>query len=238
MPVPTITAGARAEAAAAALTVTPVNPTHATNDILVCRGTGNVSQTLSISAGWTAFASSGDTNPLNAVVNPNGWWWKRAASGAEAAPTVTSTVAANATTNLIAAQVYAIKGCITSGTPYDVAEFNGAAANVTSTTPASIALTALGDERLLVHWIFIGDNLAMTGYPPAGYTSLHNDLSTNGADGTFATAHRGMAGQRAEPAVTLGTITSFAWRVMSASFIPADPMPPRILMPFQTAPGR
>lgn len=130
--------------------ITPAWPTHAANDIglLVVESGG---WPIATPSGWTELVAS----PVNDGVNGGttgtqlSVFWKRAASGAEAAPTVTFV------SDHIRAVIATIKGCTTAGNPIDHSAGSAAGADATAVSfPATttdtkdcIVLGILGSSR-------------------------------------------------------------------------------------------
>jgi hypothetical protein len=152
---PTIKAGA-VKTEISGTTIVPVLPTHVTNDILVVQALVDAGSNLTISGGWTAIGSAENNANISTA-----WWWKRAASGAESNPTITSsaTLAPGAGGY---ARTYCLNGCVTSGTPFEDVTFSGP---TTSATPASSTVTTTGD-RLVVSFASVAESLAWVKPPP------------------------------------------------------------------------
>lgn len=207
--------------ATAGTTVTPVLPTHAADDILVCVASHHVASTLSISAGWTAFAPSGDTNPLSDANQSSGFWWRRAASGAESNPVVTSSVT-NTTTSSLQAQVFRVRGCVTTGTPFEGEDLNAATAAATGTTPGTLAVTPTAPQRLVVSFLLRDDDPAQSsGLPPSGWSVVSNVIDTAGGDVRFISIARESFDTSAVAAATIATwAASVPYRSLTVAFIP------------------
>lgn len=222
MAAPTITAGTLAANGTSGTTQVVTLPTHAADDILVVTALCNQASTLSIDVGYTAFTlAGGDVNPLSDAALSTAIWWKRATSGSETNPTVTSSTAASAS-NVILGKPYTVSGCDTSGDPYDVAHANPAGAQTTSTAPASGSITTSGSDRLLVHFALIDDNNTMSsGLPPGTYSTLVDENTAVGGDAQLATIYKAVPSATTQSGVTVGTMSaSDPWRVFSVAFKP------------------
>lgn len=131
--------------------VNPAWPLHAANDIGILIVTSG-GWPIATPAGWTQFAnspqnagSSGSSNGIQLSV-----YWKRAASGAEAAPAVTFVA------DHIRAQILTVKGCPSTGNPEDVTGGNNTAAGATlaitipsivTTLPGTLVLGIIGTSH-------------------------------------------------------------------------------------------
>lgn len=215
--VPTIVVGTLAASAdtSAPFTVTCTLPTHQTDDILVVVAGKNNAADLTIDAGWNTIVTS-----QNSANYSNAWWWKRATSGAETNPTVTSSTTGNATTAGIFATAFRIRGCITTGTPFEGGTVTGAP--TTSTTPTTGAVTTQGFQRLVVSFVSADDNPTLTGFPLSGWGSVTAQTTTVGGDHSIIA----MSQTQASPTTTsVGTVTTFGaaayWRQLTLAFIPA-----------------
>jgi hypothetical protein len=165
---PTIVSGA-VSAVFSGTTVSPVLPTHAADDILVVQGWKNDASDLSVS-GWTAIVSADNDSNLS-----TGWWWKRAASGSETDPTVSSSTSATSTERLYGC-CYRIRNSATSGDPFEDATVNGSPTS--STTPAGATVTTTGDDRLVVTFALMDANTSWSTPPPPSTWATVNDEAT------------------------------------------------------------
>lgn len=211
---PTWQANGSPTATATLSTRTPTLPAHAADDILVVMAIHNGAANLSIAAGWTDLVGAPEGN-LNMST---GIWWKRAASGAETNPLVTSTVAADAS-NVLTANSFNIRGCITTGDPYEAGAFSGSP--VSSVSPASTAITTLGADRLAVCFGFFDANTSISSIPPATWTTEEDVTTATGGTAAYRIIGKDIAAAALVPSVTVGTLsTARYWRTLTVAFIP------------------
>jgi hypothetical protein len=136
--------GAGAQANSATVDVTPALPTHVADDILVIDvelSGGDAS--FAVPSGWNEFPDS-----PQAVTGTGGTklqkFWKRATSGAEAAPTFSIS-----SKNHILARASVFRGCETSGNPSDVT------AGGTNKASADTAVSAAGDTSTVADGLVV-----------------------------------------------------------------------------------
>jgi hypothetical protein len=167
-------------------TITPILPAHQADDILiVCALYKPTITELNIAtSGWALLDSSGSGGGgLGGVA----WFWKRATSGAETNPAV-SVVSGSGDHY---AQAHVIRGCITSGNPWDV--FASQAFTTTDPFSASGITTTVADTLICVIGGDTDDAMAsvvVTASDPttfSGGTTTDNRWveSTSGTDGTL-----------------------------------------------------
>lgn len=136
--------GQRAQLAAAG-SIVPAWPPHVTNDIgvLVVESGG---YPVATPGGWTQFASSPQSDGAsgNAATTSLHVYWKRAASGAEAAPSIA--FVADHITGLI----FTIRGCPTTGDPHDVEAGSVAGAQTTSVAFPAVTPTKERTRIILI----------------------------------------------------------------------------------------
>lgn len=163
--------------------VTPVLPSHAADDILICHavfwGPNSISPGFpgTPSGGWNVIQlrATGATDGLTAG-GFSALYWLRATSGAMTNPTPTrGTNWDTGTDTCFGARCYVIRGCITSGNPFDH-EADQAHTNAANATFP--AITVSGIERMVVQFLSSMDNQA-AGAAPSGWTA-----GTAGTDGT------------------------------------------------------
>lgn len=165
MAVPTLQAeGAMAVNTTGTLAVTL--PAHQANDILVLTvqfwgpNTAGDAASIPIPAGWSVL----NLQLGQPTASPrDGWFaifWKRAASSSEANPTLARGASWDTGTDtLFAARAYTIRGCITSGNPWDAANVAGAYTTANQNTPALTGIA--GNEHLSIHFEMVMDNVAL-----------------------------------------------------------------------------
>jgi len=169
--------------------VTPVIPTHAADDILICITANRVlTNTCSTPSGWTL---------LHGPIDVTGWrtyvFWLRAASGAETNPLCDWT----ATSADKYAQIHTIRGAITSGSPFAASILS---ADLTDTI-ASTGVTS-SEANQLVAVVGVGsDNasasmVSVVATDPSSFTQRHFSTIPTGLDATgwFFDATRSAAG--------------------------------------------
>lgn len=191
---------------------TPTLPAHATDDILVVAAIKNDAGNLTITAGWNVLGA-----PESNLNMSTGLWWKRAASGAEANPTVTSSTLADAS-NVLVADSFNIRGCITTIDPFEAGAWSGSP--VSSTAVLSSAITTLGADRMVVCFALIDDDTGHSG-TPVGWTNQEDVTTATGGDAAIVihSIEKAAAGSVAQ--VTASTISSAAyWRTFTVAFIP------------------
>lgn len=141
--------------ASSAQGITPTMPTHATNDILVLWVSGNGNTNYATPAGWTEFTNSPQHNAASGTNARLQMWWKRAASGAEAAPTIAD-VAGDG--NKMGA-VFTIRGCKTSGNPFVTSAGAVAAAGTAVSFPA-VDTTGTANCLIINACAYVGPGVA------------------------------------------------------------------------------
>ena len=184
MVAPTLQAeGGIAAVTAGSLTITL--PAHATDDILVCTvmvwapSTIPPMATIPTPSGWTKVVGIYDTGGTEIS-----YYWRRATSGSETNPVFTRGLNWDTGTDTCyAGRAYVIRGCITSGNPWD--EIDPTTAYTTTTGPFD-AVTVSGSERLVVQFGGMTDN-ASWGAAPSGWTAGTAVTSTTGKDAGFQT---------------------------------------------------
>ena len=211
---PTVQAVSTAiQSATSGTTVTVTLPGHATNDILlVCGNYSFGSSTLTCgTSGWTKIDGTANANLSTA------WFYKRAASGAETNPVITSTATASTSASLYGAAMV-IRGCVTSGTPYE-----GATKSTTTSTsaPSTSAVTTTGPSRLAVELATTGDNNVETA--PSGWTASLNIATTTGSDSAFFGNTKTIAAAGTESAAAYSmTLGPDYHQGLTLAFIPPD----------------
>lgn len=204
--------------------ITPVNPVHAANDILILLAASRVvTETCLTPSGWTLKAGPIDTTAWRTYV-----FYKRAASNAETNPLLDWSAAVGEKYG----QVHTVRGAITSGDPFAAASLAAdltdpiAVAGVTSTEAGQLIIVAgIGSDNASA-------SVSVTSTDPASYTQRHFSTIITGADatGSFHDATRATAG--ATGTVTLDHVSTMpAEGVFVAAMIDAPiPVVPRVLM--------
>lgn len=159
-------------------------PSHLTDDIFIVPVLVNVEATAGTAAaipdlaGWTKDQGFKNDDGEAAI------FWKRAASGSETSPTFTRGAGWDTGTDTYyGGRAYVIRGCITSGDPWD--QFVWSVATVTANDPFP-AVTVSGSERMVVQFFCSFDN-SNGGAAPSGWTAGTAATTTTGTDGGFQT---------------------------------------------------
>lgn len=167
-------------------------PTYAANDIVVITTVGFVpntstgANTQSLSSPWTKNSPDVTVITGGLIDEEHACWWARATSNSSLGSTVTITRPANwdtGTDTCWGGRAYVIRGCVTTGNPFD--EFASTALS-TAANPVLPAITVAGGNRLAIVFMTKADN---TTNPTAatGYTVGTNAADTAGTDCSFQT---------------------------------------------------
>lgn len=189
MPAPTLQAqGAIAAVTTGSLTVTL--PAHQADDILVVTlsywGPNSTDvQNPPAPSGWTFVA---DIPGLSAslIRGRLNLFWLRATSGAETNPVFTRNTGWDTGTDTNwSGRAYTIRGCVTSGTPWDQAVISSDPGHSVA-NGAFGAVTVSGVERMVVQFLCSMDDQA-AGAAPSGWTAGTAVTTTTGTDAGFQT---------------------------------------------------
>lgn len=174
--------------------VTPVNPAHDIDDILILLTANRViTNTCATPSGWTL---------LHGPVDQTAWrtyaFWKRAVSAAEANPLCDWT----ATSADKYAQVHSFRHCIKTGSPFAA---SGLAADLTDAIAVAGVTSTLPDQTIIA--VGIGSDNAsasvtVTATDPTTLAQNHFSTIATGADAT-GSVHSG----RRQTAGATGTVT-------------------------------
>lgn len=185
-------------------------PAHQIDDILivVAINDGGTDITCSTS-GWA------EIGEYDGTINAN-WFWKRATSPSETNPTI------EATTTDVFAIAYTVRGCITTGTPYEDAHATGYY-QYDVQWASGFATTDV--QRLAVVFATVDNDTAWSVAPPPTNWTTYSDLTTStGTDARFTALTR----QCPLPvSIGLGTVGSFSgsfeyFGTCILGFIPQD----------------
>lgn len=171
-------AGTAAVSATQSASLTPGLPAGwSSNDIFMLHAAGFGTKSLTLPGGWTEVTGSPAIEANSG--NWSAYYWKRA-TGSESAPLVSS-----GSTNMFIAQVFAVSGAITTGTPVETLVYTNNTAGGTSLSAPSIT-TSGGDELVLVHVYglqFSGSATTISAWTNAGLTGVteRNDANYQGA---------------------------------------------------------
>lgn len=198
-------------------------PTHQADDILVVAASywgpntaGDAAQ-IPTPSGWTLL---GTQVGQPAAANRDGWlawFWKRATG---AGTTVTLTTGASwdsGTDTNYGARAYVIRGCVTTGNPWDAAATAGPHTTANQAFPA---VTVSGTERMVVIFGNMEDNatFAMTS---SGWTTGTVDNDPAGTDCSFQTARKdNVSSSTSADTATVSAPAQGAYAYMGVSFKP------------------
>lgn len=189
-----ISAGAITVDTSGGASTIPTPPAHLANDILLImthNAAGSVMTTAT--AGWTKI------NEVDGTINV-AWFWKRATGAGTAGATVTA-----ASTDQFAI-CYVIRGCITTGDPFENATThgNGTTADSGAGGVQTSAINTTGNDRLVMAFAGIDGNNAFTSInPPAGWTADNNTASATGTGCAFGVISK----QEASPVTPEAQVT-------------------------------
>lgn len=206
--------------------VTPVNPAHVADDILICITANRViTNTCATPSTWTLLTGPNDETAWRSYV-----FWKRATSGGETNPLCDWT----ATSADKYAQVHGIRGAIISGSPFAAFAWTDGAANPAvctgvTTTAANQYVLALGLQA---------DNLgtvsAFTATDPSTLTERHNTTIATGADagGFYGDGTRVTTGATGNVSVDFSA-APLHWGILVAAILEEPPAAaiPSVVMP-------
>ena len=169
--------------------ITPVNPAHATDDILILQACSRVTtETLLTPASWTLLA--GPTN--TGTIWRSYWFWIRATSGSMTNPLCDWSAATGQKYGV----VHNVRGAIATGSPFAASAVTAGTADPGSATGVTTAV----DSQFVLTLGLVADNLAtavtVTATDPASFTQRTYTTIATGADaGQFFTdAVRATAG--------------------------------------------
>ncbi len=203
--------------------LTPTMPTHLTNDILVVQinQTWTTTTAPSVPGGWTAM-SDVNSDVFSGVRSHCALLWKRAASGAESAPTITDNWDAGT------AQIHVIRGCVTSGDPWDVLGTTGDNSGDTSLSIAGVTTTV--NNCLVVDFITgftFGSPATLGSLANGGLTSFTEQVNVNEVVGgedlhrAVTSGVKATAGATGATTGTWATGTNFVYAGIKVAFEPA-----------------
>jgi len=162
-------------AVASGTSITPVIPANdASNDILLMEAWTNAARTFTTPTNWTSFGFNENSANMSSA-----WFWKRA-TGSDGNPTSTVDTALSSTVGGYG-RIYVIRGCVTTGDPFEDATIH---ALDLSTRIDTEAVTTTDVDRLVASYgIVDDDNVYTAGHPPANWVSHGPRLtSTTGGD--------------------------------------------------------
>lgn len=168
-------------------TLSPTIPTHQADDILILAvvfwGPNTVGDAAAVPtpSGWTSIVdlATPATTPIDGRL---AFFWRRAAAAGETVSVTRGASWDTGTDTQFAARVYVIRGCITTGDPWD--EADPTVVYNTANQPVD-AVTVSGTERLVIQFLSAQDDWATNPTAPAGWTAGTVQESTSGTDAGF-----------------------------------------------------
>jgi hypothetical protein len=215
-----------AEGSVAAVTsgnLTVTLPAHQANDILVACVVGWVpnttsgTATLTAPSGWTKAAS--DTLITSGIID--GEWaifWRRAASSSETNPTFTRPSGWDTGTDTcFAGRAYVVRGCVTTGDPWDQIAQSPLYSTANGAVPA---VTVSGSERTVIQFFVSSDDLSAGSV--TGWTAGTAATTTTGTDAGFQTFRKeNVSSSTSADASTASAPAQGRYIFFGASFVPA-----------------
>lgn len=196
-----VAAGAVAGNSSGAMaSISPALPAGwAQNDIFIVWIT-DFSNDLVAPSGWTQVTNSPGHETNFAYYSY--MMWKRAGSS-ESAPTFTS-----ASSNIVQAQMYAFRGCTTSGSPIDAAAFTNPGSSSTTMTFPSVTTTQ-NDAMIFLH---TSDSAGTaSGWTNATLGTVTERVDTSDAAGDNFSAATGVMTTAGSTGTSTATISSSTW---------------------------
>lgn len=205
--------------------VTPTLPSHQADDILLALCETDDEAVSCSTTGWAEIPSSMARRAGGTRLT---WFWKRATSGAETNPTITGT------TNHKIAYAVVLRGCFTSGNPWNVVGTPNDGITDPGTTAVTIpALTTTKLDCLILMGVAGGNDTASAQFSsPANatlsnFTTQKNESSTSGNGG----GHILCTGELATPGSS-GNFTATHsgddnWAGVQIAFRPPEPFTPQ-----------
>jgi hypothetical protein len=230
MAAPTLAAqGTVAAVTSGDLTVTL--PAHQANDILIVALAGWVPNTtgdaaaIAAPSGWTEIAqlATPATTPIDGRI---AWFWRRATSSSETNPTFTRPSGWDTGTDTCwAGRAYVVRGCITTGNPWDEAD---PTVVYSTANQAFDAVTVSGAERTVIQFLNSQDDQS-SGSAPSGWTAGTAATTTTGTDAGFQTFRKvNVSSDTGADATTVAAPAQGRYAFLGISFIPPSPTRGRI----------
>jgi len=196
--------------------VTPVNPTHAANDILICiTSHRSTTPTCLTPSGWNLLYGPEDTTNWRSYV----FWIRATGSG-----TTNPLCDWSGTSADKYAQVHCIRGAIPYGDPFAASAWTDGTADPGVAT----GVTTTAKKQLVINLGIGGDDnnasVASTGTDPGLFINRHYSEVTTGADavGWAQTAHRATAGATGTISNNFDVAAPVAWGVLVAAVLDAQ----------------
>lgn len=217
-PITFVGAGALAVTGTAGASISPALPSGVVaDDILILTVMTNQGNTFPSISGWTN--AGRDQNNANMST---GWYWRRATGSGDAPGSFTiASGTALGTGNGLYGRVYAYRGCITSGTPYE--DDTNLGAGVADNNPDFNTSTASVNNTHAVGFVCADDdNSWSSGMPPSGWSNEGPRVANaTGGDCMMDAIGRWVPASGSVAAVTIGTMSgSDFWRSWSLLLLP------------------
>lgn len=168
-------------------------------------------------SGWTSVGTV-DFDSGAGIDGRIAWFWKRATSGAETNPVCTRGSGWDTGTDTcFGGRAYTIRGCVTTGDPWDEAE---AAGPYDTANQAFAAITVSGTERMVVQFGCSMDDAAFA-MTSSGWTTGTEDNDPTGTDCSFQTARKdNVSASTSADTATVSAPAQGAYGFMGISFKP------------------
>lgn len=223
MAAPTLNAeGTTVANTSGSLTVTL--PSHAADDILIlCLGfwgpnTAGSAADIPTPAGWTQIAGFNVPESGNADGKIQ-WFWLRATSSSMTNPVCSRGASWDTGTDTcFGGRAYGIRGCITTGNPWDATATGG---TYTAANGALGAVTVSGAARMVVQFLISLDNQVPGTI--SGWTAGTDDNDATGTDCDFQTWRKdNVSSSTSADASTVAIPAQGAYAFLGISFKPPD----------------
>lgn len=190
-----VDAGTLAGVSSGTTLTTTIPGAATTNDVMVLALESQGSMTFSQPSGWEDFAVAIDN-----AAQSTAWFWKRH-DGSESDPSSTTN---NTMSGALAGfgRIYVIRGCITTGDPFE--DVTMAGAPTLDNNPDTAEITTTGVDRLVMSFVIVDDdNTWSSGNPPTNWSAAGTiATNTTGGDCMMDAIQRTVA-----TAQTVGTAT-------------------------------
>lgn len=190
----------------------PLPQSYATNDIGVLMVSGIGQTPYATPAGWTQFPNSPQHDAASGTNTRLQMFWKRFTAGAESDPTVADVSGDDAKLG----QIVTIRGCTTSGNPFDVTSGGTAAAGTSIVIPGATTTVANALVMILAaHHLDVATE-QFDAWANSDLTSVFEQIDISTATGTgcglgVATGLKLAAGTYGNTTVTLAAASTTAY---------------------------
>jgi hypothetical protein len=153
-------------------------------------------------------------------------YWKRA-TASESNPTFVRTAGGTGASTCFAGRLYIVRGCITTGDPWDEVDVapNAGSAPYTAANGTMDAVTVLAAERLVMQFVTIADNTS-PGTAPSGWTAATAVNSGTGSDAGFQTFRQDNVSSTTAAVASTVAATAQGYCFFGVSFKPPPPAAP------------